>query len=101
MNIALVARRLSHAGGTEKYTCDLAAWLAGRGHEVHAYCAVAECRPPGVEVHVLRAGRGAAAWVRAARQVPLDAHDVVQAMDRTDHHHLWRAGGGAHAAWQV
>ncbi len=99
MNLAFVLHTLSLGGGTQKYTCDLTAWLASRGHEVHVYSAVADHRPPGVQVHLLPCGRGPRAWAKAARQVPLDGHDLVQALDRTDHHHVWRAGGGAHAAW--
>lgn len=107
MNIALVLRRLGRSGGTEKYTFDLARWLAQRGHDVHVYCAeleVAESDLSGVTVHRLEGGGrgGVVGWLSvlaAASRVPRDRHDVVQGFGRTLGHDVYRAGGGVHAAW--
>lgn len=104
LNVAFVLRRFATDGGTEKYVADLARHLVGRGHEVHVYCAEVAAPADGVRFHPLRpAARrgllGVVALARAAAAVPLDAHDVVQGFGRTLRHHVYRAGGGVHAAW--
>jgi UDP-glucose:(heptosyl)LPS alpha-1,3-glucosyltransferase len=107
VNVALVLRRFTTDGGTEKYATNLARWLVGRGHEVHVYAAFV--RPDladaaGVRFHVI--GRspvgGTVGWLSflaASSRISLSDHDVVQGFGRTVHHHVYRAGGGVHAAW--
>ena len=59
MRIAIMHRRL-RGGGTETDLRQLATSLAGRGHEVHVFCARSDARLPGVQlrhVPVLAAGR--------------------------------------------
>lgn len=103
MNLALVLPRLTTLGGTEKYAADLARFLVDRGHEVHTYAAARDELWPVPEVHhhPLRVrGRGVGALDRAAREaVDPSRHDLVQGFGRTTVHHVFRAGGGAHAAW--
>ena len=38
MNIALVHRRFTEHGGTERFLVGWARYLHARGHEVHVYC---------------------------------------------------------------
>ncbi len=109
MDVALIHRRFTEHGGTERFLVGLARFLRRRGHMVHVYCN--EIRSdlrsePGITFHHLPMIRfGAIAKVaslywssaRAAR----GGHDVVAAFGRTRGHRLYRAGGGAHAAYQI
>lgn len=106
MNIAMIVRRFTTNGGTEKYVYDLSNWLVSRGHEVHIYCHDIESgleTASGIEFHKLkvipRVGvlRALTLWWSAER-VDLRNHDLVQGFGRTTNHHLYRAGGGVHRA---
>ncbi len=107
MNVALVHRRYTEHGGTERFLVGLARYLRGQGHMVHVYCN--EVRDdlrsePGLTFHHLpMLRRGAIAkvlslWWSSARAAR-GGHDVVVALGRTRGHDLYRAGGGAHAAY--
>ena len=107
MNVALVHRRYTEHGGTERFLVGLARYLREQGHMVHVYCN--EVRDdlrdePGVAFHHLpmvklgQVAKVVSLWwssIRAAR----GGHDVVVALGRTRGHALYRAGGGAHAAY--
>jgi UDP-glucose:(heptosyl)LPS alpha-1,3-glucosyltransferase len=104
LNLGFLVRRLATDGGTERYTVELARWLVGRGHEVHVYCGQAAAEIPGVQVHPVlpskaRGAVGVARDLLAARRVPRDRHDVLQAQMRVPGCGVYRAGGGAHLAW--
>ncbi|MCK6523049.1 glycosyltransferase family 4 protein [Myxococcota bacterium] len=107
MNVALVHRRFTEHGGTERFLVGLARFLYSRGHDVHVYCD--EVRPdlrdePGVTFHrirVMRLGMTAkllSLWWSSG-QAARGGHDLVMGFGRTRGHTLWRAGGGAHAAY--
>lgn len=107
MNVALVHRRFTEHGGTERFLVGLARFLIGRGHAVHVYCD--EIRPdlrdePGVTFHRIRVMRLGmtmkllSLWWSSGRAAR-GGHDLVMGFGRTRGHTLWRAGGGAHAAY--
>lgn len=104
MRIALVHRRFTTHGGTERYLVGFARWLVRRGHDVRVLCN--EVREdlrgePGVRfVHLpmLRPAKLVSLWYSAARALDADRHDAVMGFGRTPGHHLFRAGGGSHAA---
>lgn len=101
MKIALVHRRFTTNGGTERYLVGFARFLVAQGHEVHVLCH--EVRPdlrsePGVTfVHLpmLRPAKLLSLWVSAGRATR--DYPVVMGFGRTPGHHLYRAGGGSHA----
>jgi UDP-glucose:(heptosyl)LPS alpha-1,3-glucosyltransferase len=104
VKLALVCRRLSDQGGTERFVLGLARWLLARGHDVHAWCAEADVAVPGLAVRPLALrGRGRIARMlslhRASRRIPAGDYDAVLAFARTANHGLYRAGGGCHRAW--
>lgn len=104
LNVGLVVRSLSTQGGSERQARILARWLLEQGHRVEVYCAEAPDRVEGVVVHQVLPGRihdslGRLRLVRAARGIPRHRHDVVQAFVRVPGCDVYRAGGGAHAAW--
>lgn len=102
MKIALVLERFGD-GGTGRYAVRLATGLVARGHAVTVFAidAVAvegvEVRP--LHVPVRRGVLGLDALVRASLAVPRREFDVVAGFGRTLGHDVFRAGGGAHAAW--
>lgn len=101
MKIALVHRRFTENGGTERYLVGFARFLVAAGHEVHVLCH--EVRPdlrdePGVvfvPLEMSRACRSLSLWRSVARQVA--GYPLVMGFGRTPGHHLYRAGGGSHA----
>lgn len=108
MKIALVHRRFTTHGGTERYLVGLARWLVARGHEVHVLCN--EVREdlraePGVRFRPLSMWRPGLAlkmwtlWRSAQRTIDAESWDVVMGFGRTPGHQLFRAGGGSHAAY--
>jgi len=104
MRVALMHRRLA-GGGTESDLRRLAAGLAGRGHDVHVFCARADATAPGATVHVvrtLRAGRLARLLsfaLAAPRAVARERWDVVVGFGRTPRQDVVRAGGGTHRSY--
>lgn len=107
MNVALVHRRLTEQGGTERFLVGLARFLHSRGHEVHVYCEWA--RPDlreelPVRLHPLPRWpvgglvRLLGLWWASGRAAR-GGHDAVMGFGRTRGHTLWRCGGGAHAAY--
>ncbi len=102
MKIALVLERFG-AGGTGLYAVRLATGLAARGHAVTVF-AVAGAPVDGVDLRPLRVPvrrgvLGLAALVHASQAIPRHEFDVVSGFGRTLGHDVFRAGGGAHAAW--
>ena len=106
MKIALVVERFEPgAGGVESVAHHLAAQLGRRREHVTVVCRqVGAPIPAGVQVECVAGPRF---WqplrisrfsVRAARAT---AHgfDVVHGFSRTRHQHVYRAGGGSHAAY--
>lgn len=107
MNVALVHRRFTEHGGTERFLVGLARFLRDRGHEVHVYCNEVRpdlCEEPGLRFHplpMLRLGQLAkllSLWWSSGR-VRQGGHDVVMGFGRTRGHDVFRAGGGAHAVY--
>lgn len=108
MKIALVHRRFTTIGGTERYLVGFARFLNRAGHEVSVLCN--EVRDdlreePGVRfVHLpmLRPGallKISSLWWSASRALARESFDVVMGFGRTPGHQLFRAGGGSHAAY--
>lgn len=103
MRIALVHRRFTTHGGTERYLVGFARWLVAQGHEVHVLCN--EIREdlraePGVcfeHLPMLRPAKLLSLWASAARMLARRSYDVVMGFGRTPGHDLFRAGGGSHA----
>lgn len=102
MKIALVHRRFTTNGGTERYLVGLARFLVAEGHAVSVLCN--EVREdlrtePGVEFIHLPMWRPAKAlslaW-SARRAVRNGSFDAVMGLGRHTGHQLYRAGGGSH-----
>ena len=104
MRLALVVRRLSHDGGTERYVSGLAAHAVESGHHIVVWCQGVDHAIPGVEVRLLqpqwrgRIGR-MLAMQRAVQNIPRHEFDCVLGFIRAPGFDLYRAGGGCHAAW--
>lgn len=102
MKVALVNRRFTTDGGTERFMVGLARSLRENGHMVHIHSneVRADLRAePGLAFHrlgLLRPAKNASLWWNSAG---IEA-DAVMAFGRCRGHDVLRAGGGAHAAWQ-
>lgn len=102
MKVALVHRRFTTHGGTERYLVGFARWLVAHGHEVHVLCN--EVREdlreePGVRFEhlpMLRPAKLLSLWASAARALRRARYDAVMGFGRTPGHQLFRAGGGSH-----
>jgi UDP-glucose:(heptosyl)LPS alpha-1,3-glucosyltransferase len=103
VKIALVHRRFTTHGGTERYLVGFARWLVRQGHEPVMLCN--EIREdlrsePGVRfVHLpmLRPAKLLSLWWSARRALATESWDAVMGFGRTPNHQLFRAGGGSHA----
>ncbi|HJN73606.1 MAG TPA: glycosyltransferase family 4 protein [Myxococcota bacterium] len=101
MNVALVHRRFTTQGGTERFLVGLARYLLDEGHMVHVYCNRVDTPEPRIHFHhlpMLRPAKVLSLW-RSAGGVALADHDVVLGLGRHTPHDVYRAGGGAHAAY--
>ncbi|MCB9745858.1 MAG: glycosyltransferase family 4 protein [Alphaproteobacteria bacterium] len=104
MNVGLVHRRFTEHGGTERYLVGLARFLRDRGHEVHVYCNQRDIEEDGLRFHPLpmvklgQAAKLLSLW-RSSARAARGGHEVVMGFGRTQGHQVWRAGGGAHAAY--
>ncbi len=102
VKVALVHRRFTTHGGTERYLVGFARWLVAHGHAVHVLCneVRADLRAePGVRFEHLPMARPAkllSLWASASRALRRGAYDAVMGFGRTPGHHLFRAGGGSH-----
>jgi UDP-glucose:(heptosyl)LPS alpha-1,3-glucosyltransferase len=103
VRVALVHRRFTTHGGTERWIVGFARWLVAQGHAPTVLCN--EVREdlrgePGVSfVHLpmLRPAKMTSLWWSARRALRADVWDAVMGFGRTPGHHLFRAGGGSHA----
>jgi len=101
MNVALVHRRFTTRGGTERFLVGLARYLLDEGHMVHVYCNRSDEPEPRITFHhlpMLRPAKVLSLW-RSASRVRLQDHDVVLGLGRHVPHDVFRAGGGAHQAY--
>ncbi|GDX78416.1 glycosyl transferase family 1 [Deltaproteobacteria bacterium] len=102
MKIALVHRRFTTNGGTERYLVGLARFLVTEGHAVSVLCndVREDLRAePGVEFVHLPMWRPAKALSLAwsvRRALGKRSFDAVMGLGRHGGHHLYRAGGGSH-----
>lgn len=102
MKIALVHRRFTTNGGTERYLVGFARFLVAEGHEVVVLCN--EIREdlreePGlrfVHLPMIRPFKLWSLWFAAKRALRRERFDAVMGFGRTPGHHLFRAGGGSH-----
>lgn len=107
MRVALVYKRLSEHGGSERQVFMHARELAARGHEVHVVCAQQRvAAPDGVTVHrmpIAVPGRIAglyafSTWARR-RCERTGPYDVTHAFGRTVGQSVYRVGGGCHRTY--
>lgn len=105
MRVALVCERFAPGGGgVESVVTELARELARRGHDVTVVCHTSRAEPPaGVALRILRVPRfwqplRVLAFSRAAARAGTD-YELVHGFARTRHQHVYRAGGGSHAAY--
>ncbi len=107
MKIALVHRRFTTNGGTERYIVGLTRWLVAAGHEPVVLCN--EVRDdlrtePGVRFVHLPMMRPTpflkltSLWRSTTRTLASERWDAVMGFGRTGGHQLFRAGGGSHVA---
>lgn len=105
MKIALVHRRYTTNGGTERYLVGFARWLVQDGHTpvVLANEVREDLRDePGVRFVHLPMRRPTpflkltSLWRSARRALDAESWDAVMGFGRTGGHHLFRAGGGSH-----
>ena len=100
MKIWLLRRRYNPAGGAERYTQRLAAWLHHRGHEVWI-AAESWPDPSNEDYHLKRLpSNGLAAFARACSRHVVDPGDgLIFSLERTSRQHVFRAGDGVHSCW--
>ncbi len=107
MKIALVHRRFTTNGGTERYLVGFARWLVAHGHT--PVVLANEVRPdllaePGVRFVHLPMSRPTpflklpSLWRAARIALASEPWDAIMGFGRTGGHHLFRAGGGSHVA---
>ena len=103
MRVALVHRRFTTNGGTERWLVGFARWLRDAGHDVTVLCnEVREDlrQEPGlsfVPLPMLRPLKLVSLWISARRALKGARFDAVMGFGRTPGHQLFRAGGGSHA----
>lgn len=103
LDIALVHRRYTEHGGTERFVVGLARHLLSKGHEVHVYCNeirddLVDDGPRFHHLPMLRPAKVLSLY-RSSAAVSEGGHQVVMGFGRTQGHQLFRCGGGAHAAY--
>lgn len=104
MKLALILRRLSTQGGTERFTTGFVRWLLAQGHAVDVWCASADHEPEGASIRRLDAGGRGRIWrmsalAAAAARVPVAEYGAVLNQIRGPVRGVFRAGGGCHRAW--
>jgi UDP-glucose:(heptosyl)LPS alpha-1,3-glucosyltransferase len=106
VRVAIVIERFDpDAGGVERAAHQQVAELARRGVEVEVVCRrAAVAAPRGARLRVLGIPSfwqplRVALFSRRAHRATADGFDVVHAFARTRHQHIYRAGGGSHAAY--
>lgn len=103
MNVALVHRRYTEHGGTERFVVGLARHLLQRGHEVHVYCNeiredLVQDGPVFHHLPMLRPAKVLSLY-RSSIAASGGGHQVVMGFGRTRGHQIFRCGGGAHQAY--
>ncbi len=106
MRVAIVVERFqAGGGGVEAAAYRLASELAARGIDVVAVCREARAAPPPrVRIVPLSVPTGwqplrVLAFSRAAAAATASGFDVVHSFARTRRQHVYRTGGGSHAAY--
>jgi UDP-glucose:(heptosyl)LPS alpha-1,3-glucosyltransferase len=103
VRVALVHRRFTTHGGTERWLVGFARWLVAHGHAPTVLCAevrddlLAEPGVRFVRLPTWRPARMASLWWSARRALETRSWDAVMGFGRTPGHDLFRAGGGSHA----
>jgi UDP-glucose:(heptosyl)LPS alpha-1,3-glucosyltransferase len=104
MKVALVHRRFTTHGGTERYLVGFARWLVAEGHDVHVLCNEVRADlqgEPGIifdHLPMLRPAKLLSLWAAASSALGRASYDAVMGFGRTPGHQLFRAGGGSHVA---
>lgn len=105
MNVALVHRRYTTNGGTERWLVGFTRWLVAEGHAPTVVCAEVRSEladEPGVRfvrVPTCRPARMLTFAWNAERALARQRWDAVMGFGRTTGHDLFRAGGGSHATY--
>jgi UDP-glucose:(heptosyl)LPS alpha-1,3-glucosyltransferase len=106
VRVAIVIERFDpDAGGVERAAHHQVAELARRGVEVEVVCRRAAAAPPrGARLNVLGVPSfwqplRVSLFSSRAGRATTEGFDVVHAFARTRHQHIYRAGGGSHAAY--
>ena len=104
MRFALVVRRLSTHGGTERVAHGFARMLVAAGHSVDVWCAGVDVPVEGVTIRPLAVGGRGRMWrswslFRAGQRIDLSGVDHTLSFIRSPIDAVYRAGGGCHRAW--
>lgn len=102
MKIALVHRRYTLQGGTERWLVGFSRYCVAQGHRVVLFCNqwdadLAGAGAPEIrELPMLRRAKQASLWWAGRRAIEGESWDAVLALGRTTGHAVYRAGGGSH-----
>ncbi len=102
MKFALVHRRFTTNGGTERYLVGLARFLVAAGHEVHVLCNEVRADLRGeagvrfVHLPMWRPAKALSLAWSARSAVAAGGFDAVMGLGRHVGHSVYRAGGGSH-----
>jgi len=84
MKIAYFVLDISFLGGIERYTRELAAYVANMGHEVHIYSST-ECNIPSVTSHKIKVYSFLPRWLKILQfQITLNNKDVSKLYTASD-----------------
>jgi UDP-glucose:(heptosyl)LPS alpha-1,3-glucosyltransferase len=107
VKIAIVRKKYVFHGGSEGFSRELIAQLAGRGNEVHVFALQWEGSrtPANVTFHRVPAIsfnsflRDLSFALSAYRLLKKEPFDIIQSHDKTLFQHIYRAGDGCHIEW--
>ncbi|MCK9582137.1 MAG: glycosyltransferase family 4 protein [Endomicrobiales bacterium] len=104
MKIAYFVLDISFLGGIERYTRELAAYVANMGHEVHIYSST-ECNIPSVTSHKIKVYSFLPRWLKILQfQITLnnkfkDSYDIIHNQDTYTKYDTVVTAHSCHAQW--
>jgi UDP-glucose:(heptosyl)LPS alpha-1,3-glucosyltransferase len=107
VKIAIIRKKYVFHGGSEGFSRELIARLAGEGNEVHIFALQWESShtPSNVTFHKVPAVsfnsflRDLSFALSAYRLLRKESFDIIQSHDKTLFQHIYRAGDGCHIEW--